>query len=346
MVHDELLEHAFTTRQRLVSVLRRTRVPELAAYTEVLSEARRVLHTEDPSYRPRDTEGRPGGLLYLRWGVPTVIVPDLHARMDFFLRVLLNRSPRGYTFLEELALGLAQIVCVGDAFHAEGRAAARWKLAFQEFTNGYRRRSNMDEEMRESMGLMEMVLLVKSAFPNAFHFLKGNHENIANEHGDGNYPFGKFAYEGAMVTQYIRQFYGDEFLAEYAAFEKQLPLLAVGSNFIVSHAEPRTFYPRDAVINYRRNADVVYDLTWTNNDAAEPGSVAAMLEHYLPGRENTYYFGGHRPITGSFHTRAGGRYVQIHDPTRFIIANLPPDREIDLNRDIYPLDENLNQLLG
>jgi hypothetical protein len=80
---------------------------------------------------------------------------------------------------------------------------------------------------------------------------------------------------------------------------------------------------------------VVYGLTWTDNDSAEEGSVKRMLDHYLGdgASEWGYYFGGHRPVSGSYNLRAGGRFVQIHDPDRAVIVHIPASGAIDLDRD-------------
>jgi hypothetical protein len=196
----------------------------------------------------------------------------------------------------------------------------------------------MDEEMRESLGLMQMVMECKAAFPHRFHFLKGNHENIANEEGGGNHPFVKFALEGFMVADYMRLFYGDEVLAGHYEFEKLLPLLAVGHGFLASHAEPARFFPRERVVAFRDDPQVVLGLTWTGDGEAEADSVRRMLEHYLGQAEGAYYFGGHRPVRG-FNLRADGRYVQIHDPERWVLALLPADGRIDPQRDILDIGE-------
>jgi hypothetical protein len=240
--------------------------------------------------------------------------------------------------LECLEAGELQVLCLGDGMHAEARAAARWKAAQREFVDGYRRHARMDEEMRESLGLMQMVMECKAAFPHRFHFLKGNHENIANEEGGGNHPFVKFALEGFMVADYMRLFYGAEILAGHYDFEKQLPLLAVGSGFLASHAEPAEFYPWERVVACRDDPQVVLGLTWTGDEEAEDGSVRRMLEHYLGQAEEGYYFGGHRPVRG-FNLRADGRYVQIHDPERWVLGLLPADGRIDPQRDILDIGE-------
>ncbi len=335
-------------RRGLGAIADRASHPDHAAYLQKLRDTLRTLESEPEELRPRDSRSRPGGLIFLAHGRVTVVVPDLHARMDLLLTALDHRISDGATVLDGLSTGRVQLVCVGDGFHAEARAAGRWRKAFEEFKRGYRHHRNMDDEMRESLGLMEIVIDLKRRFPTGFHFLKGNHENIANEDGDGNYPFGKFAFEGEMVTEYVKKFYGEPFLETYYRFEKALPLLAVGSRFLVSHAEPARFYPREQVIDYRSRPQVVYGLTWTADDAAEPGSVERMLEHYLGAdgaggtdatdrMDGALYFGGHRSIRGRYNLRAGGRYVQLHNPERRLITVIGADGRFDFDRDIVDL---------
>ena len=64
-----------------------------------------------------------------------------------------------------------------------------------------------------------------------------------------------------------------------------------------------------------------------------------MLEDQL-GQDNAgraYYFGGHRPVRDRYGVRADGRYIQIHDPDRFVVAWLQPEREIEPDRDVCEL---------
>jgi hypothetical protein len=312
--------------KRLIEIYKRTQPPSSESYLRLLDLLEQVLENEDERVRPRDAAGRPGGILCLFPDIPTVIVPDLHARLDFFLSVMLAPLAGGRTTLEAVSRRELQVVCLGDAFHAEGRRAARWQQALAEFQSGFEKHRHMDDEMRESLGVMEMVMEMKKTFPLHFHFLKGNHENIANENGGGNFPFRKYAYEGAMVLDYVRRFYGEEFLRAYYNYEKSLPLLAIGDGFLISHAEPRKFYDTESVLNYHSRSAVVAGLTWTDNDEADRSSVRKMIEHYLPEEawERARYFGGHRPVSDRYLTRADGRYVQIHNPQRFQVAYLAP----------------------
>ena len=305
-----------------------------------MQRAVQALEEESAQVRPPSRSGEPGGLILLREDLPTVLVPDLHARTEFLASVLGFRLDGGARVLDRLLEGTIQVVCVGDGFHAEGRAVRRWQAALEEFKHGYRRHEAMDAEMRESLALMEMVMELKVAVPEGFHFLKGNHENITNEQGEGNYPFLKFANEGLMVLVYMRAFYGEAVLEAHARFEKRLPLLAVGRNFLVSHAEPAGFFGREELLEYRQLPEVVYGLTWTDNGESEDDSVGRMLEHYLGEQrsQGAYYFGGHRAVRGRFALRAGGRYVQIHNPEGYIVAALPALGDIDLERDIREIE--------
>ena len=310
-----------------------------------------ALEELSPHFRPRDTDGDPGGLVQLRPEVPTIVVPDIHARADLVVSVLGFRSARhgiDVPLIDALAEGRAQLVFVGDYVHAEARARERWRQAFQEFQTGYSRRAAMDEEMAESLGTLQTVALLFAALPQGVIGLKGNHENIANEDVEGNMPFGKFVYEGAMVAEYMNRFYAGRPFETVYRFEKSLPLLAVGSSFIVGHAEPARFVGRDELINGMGDPDVVSSLTWTANDEAESGSVAQMLEHYLPHADSSasVYLGGHRPVTGLFTTRAMGKYVQIHNPDLFVAAALSAGRPFDPARDVVEIPDNRSALNG
>ena len=203
-----------------------------------------ALADENPVVRPRDSSGRPGGLVLLNPNLTTVLVPDLHARTGY-LAALIDMEIDGVRLLERLLGGTLQVLCVGDGFHSEARGAERWRRAWEEYQEGYLSHEAMDGEMAESLSLMAMVMILKTAAPDAFHFLKGNHENVANVDTDGNRPFGKYAWEGQMVRDWFLEFLGRDVLDRWAGFENSLPLLAVGDHFLVSHAEPRRAYGRD-----------------------------------------------------------------------------------------------------
>ena len=328
-------------KSRFIEVYERKNPPEIEPYIQLLKRANQLLDNETENIRPYDSSGLPGGLIYLKEDIPTIIVPDIHGRMDFFLSLLFATESDGDSILDKTARETLQILCLGDGFHSERRGADRWKKALDEFKDSYEKHNHMDDEMRENLGVMEMVQELKLAFPDHFHFLKGNHENIANEKGEGNFPFRKYAFEGPMVMEYVTKFYGEAFLKTYYEFEKKLPLLAVGNGFLVSHSEPAAFFDKESVIEYRENPHVVEGLTWTDNDAAEEGSVQRMLQYYLGDTGPGLYFGGHRPVTGMYNLRAEGKYVQIHNPDKFIVTLVKNGRAFDPERNIIEIPNKM-----
>lgn len=151
--------------EKLREIYYREGPPERGAYLETLRAVLEVLGTEPEGIRPADQDWRPGGLVLLDRELPTIVVPDLHARMDFFLSVLAYEAEKERKAIDLLAEGRLQIVCLGDGVHSEGRAAGRWRAALGEFQEEYRTHDSMDGEMRESLGLMGMVMEVKRSFP-------------------------------------------------------------------------------------------------------------------------------------------------------------------------------------
>lgn len=335
-------------KNRLFDIWDRRDPPDPNDFLQLVERINQDLINEDENIRPHDALDLPGGIISLKQNIPTILVPDIHARMDLILSIMLFEDADGHTVIQNMAMDKVQVVCVGDGVHAEKRAAQRWANAFKEFETDYAVHKNIDEEMRESFGVMEMIMEIKSCFPLNFHFLKGNHENISNEEGDGNHPFMKFSYEGPMVAYYVEKFYGEEFLEKYSNFEKNLPIFAIGKNFLVSHAEPRTFYDRETLIEYRDHPEAIIGLTWTSDDAAEDDSVGHMIDYYIDNinQDAAYYFGGHRPVKGLYNERANGRYIQIHNPDKFIIAVIDPNKQINLEEDIIEIDNCVEKING
>ena len=167
--------------------------------------------------------------------------------------------------------------------------------------------------------------------------MKGNHENIANEDSADNRPFGKFVYEGAMVTSWFLKFMKEDTFNKYYEFEKKLPVFAVGDRFCVTHSEPRKHHRRQELIEAMNKREIVFDLTWTANGEAETNSVNEYLEEYFPGDIQARMFGGHRPVDGCFNTRARGQYLQIHNPGRYIAAYIRDMSDFSTERDILIL---------
>lgn len=321
-------------KSRIMQIRKRRDLPDKTDFFKLLSQVMHVYKNEDPAIRPKDKNGFSGGLINLK-NRETILIPDLHARYNFLLSLFFWESSPGNTVLDRLASDDIQVLSVGDIFHSEGHQRNRWKAALKEFSDGYKKAENMKAEMVDCFNTIEMIILAKLAFPDNFHIIKGNHENIANERGNGNFPFGKYAYEGQMVLDFVIKFLGEDFLRAYYQYEKEFPVFVTGPNFLVSHSEPEKFFTREEMINYRDNQELIKGLTWTDNGKSEPGTVRKMLDYYLPGIENSFYFGGHRPVPDSYNLRAEGKYVQFHNPSHYNIVRIKGD--INLDRDIFEI---------
>ncbi len=338
-------------REQLYSFLNENKLPDHGTLSSLCEYAVSVLENENIYYRPKDKSLKSGGLLDFSSGdfagIPVIVVPDLHARGKFLFDILECSIPgENVTVLEMLEAGRVIICCVGDIFHAEGRAKERWKEAYLDYEKfieddfDFETSPSMTEEMIENLSLLEMLLLLKTTFPPFFHVLKGNHENILNNGDFGNRPFRKFADEGNMVYSYLECAYDQIIPYIIDLYEKNLPVCAVFTNCVVSHAEPLRAYSREEIINYRKNPDVIFGLTWTPNDASEKKSCEKTMKN-LMGRKfahDAIWFGGHRPILGTYLLRQEGKYIQIHNPNEENIAYVLPDRKFNPETDIFNVE--------
>lgn len=328
---------------QLKEIVENSSLPEHDVLLNLCNEVIDTLETESDVYRPRDKSERylPGGLLdFTKYhnDVPIVVIPDLHARVDFLMNILdfeiqiKDEKKSIYEFLKDKKI---RIICVGDIFHSEGRCFIRWKESYSEYLKGNILSDGMKLEMQENLILLQLLLILKKNFSEDFHILKGNHENILNEEGNGNHPFYKFANEGNMFYDFMCEVYGDALIYVISCFEHALPICAISNNLIVSHAEPAKSISRNKIINYRKNPQTVLDLTWTSNDSAIEDSVKKTIKNLL-GKfsNNVTWIGGHRPVENNFSLRQSGLFVQIHNPSQQNIAIVFPDEKFDPLKDI------------
>jgi hypothetical protein len=326
---------------RMAELTRSKKVPSSDKIISALEEVKKVMDSENPLIRPNGKGGAPGGLILLK-DLPLIIVPDLHARVDY-MKALANWTPPGMDMpvLSLLESGKIQVVCVGDGFHSEGAKQKRWMQAYKEYTGRFDKHKAMDSEMRDSLTLMLLVMDWKIHYPDLFHFLKGNHENIMNENSRDNRSFAKFAAEGEMVKLWSRQFLGEKVLSRYYDFEKFLPIMAVGNQCCITHAEPRNYYTREEIINCYSRRKIIFDFTWTDNGESKKGVVASYLNEYFPDLPEGRMYGGHRPVRELYQLRNNGKYVQIHNPNSYAAVYLKDLSDFDNNQGLHYLD-NLN----
>jgi len=274
--------------------------------------------------------GRNGGLVQLKRNLRTLVIPDLHARRDYLVRVLKQRDPRTrQKYGDLLSEGQLQVVVLGDGMHAEGRAAARWARAD--------RRQNdraITREAAESLGTMKLVMDLKAAHPDNFHYLKGNHDNICNRRGGGDYPMYKYAErhgEAALLKGFLERNYGQEFVRRWSTFERKLPIVAVGKGFALAHSGPGRVTSKRAI--QRRKACAVKRFTWTDltgNNRRQDRIARRQLREL--GVSDGFFLAGHRPAR---RVRRQGCFYQINSESRMYYAVLEPGSQFDPQRHLF-----------
>ena len=299
-----------------------------------------VLANESEKYRPANCVGQPGSLLKLyeedKRCLPVVIIPDIHARPDFIQNILDCTLPKlKLTVMQALEQKKIDLVCVGDAVHTE-LFSLRWKLISAEFEQGIHTGHYMQDEMIATLSTLCAIMSLKILFPENFHFLKGNHENILNSNLGGDYAFYKYADEGEMVKRFIQEYYDEKLLNLIAQYENLLPLVAYGKNYVVSHAEPADTFTTEQLIDARFEEGVVEGLIWTRNGQVKKQTVVPIMNELL-GKKNAkkaFYFSGHRPVKEDYALRQNGKLVQIHNPRKQNIVVVMPDKAFDFKKDI------------
>lgn len=314
---------------------------ELLSYDiffKILNDVSDLLENEKTNYRSVARDGRAGGLIdFHKDSLPVVVIPDLHARPDFLMNILDFEIFDNCTIYEALKNKKLRLVSVGDLLHTERNTRVRWAIAGTEFDAGNFTGPAMMAEMQEGLNLESALFSLKIAFPEYVHILKGNHENILNQTGNGDFAFCKYADEGYMGKTFVQEYYGEDILYLISCVEKNLPLFYFGKKCMVSHAEPKSVYTREELINARLEKGVVEGLTWTDNGEAMPGSVLGIIENLTEEKKwagDYVYIGGHRPVQGNYKYRQNGLFIQIHNPSRQIITIVYSDREFNPETDI------------
>lgn len=318
-------------------------MPDYNSMVEKLDRCVSLLENEDSGYRPKEKSEKKysGGLICFNnenSQKPVIVIPDIHARADFLLNVLKLNIEAGnekMSVLQALEKDLIYVVCAGDLFHSELRGFNRWRKAFAEYKSGDILSTSMQEEMKENLAVLQIVMDLKLAFPAGFHVLKGNHENVLNEEGHGNHPFYKMAAEGEMFYSFLREQYDDALIYLWSCFEHSLPVCAVFKNLVVSHAEPAFNMNKTKIINYRKHPEVILGLTWTDNGQAKTSSVSKTIKSLVNKNcRDVIWIGGHRPVNGKYALRQRGKYIQLHNPNEQNIAFVVPDRKFNPETDI------------
>jgi len=194
----------------------------------LLQQVNEILEHE--KYRPRDKDGRPGGVVALPDESAVIIVADLHAKVDNLLVALSQNN-----FLEALDAGRASLVILGDAVHPEGDTVL--------------------DEMVSSMLMMDLIFKLKVEFPQQVFYIRGNHDSFSEEIAKNGIP------QGLLWQKTLQKQRGKAYKKEMSRFYELLPFVAYSRHFVACHAAPPVSSTSlDKIINIRKNRKLYKEL--------------------------------------------------------------------------------------
>ncbi len=275
MTELEASEHMRAWRlaklERLAEVLGAPIEPLPRAEALDLIERVNALMEREP-YRLPTRDDRPGGVLRLPARPIPVFVGDLHACIDNLLVVLTQNG-----FLNGLIDGSAALILVGDAVHPD--------------VPGH------EEEMEPSMLLMDLIFRLKLRFPERVFYLRGNHDDFADDISKGGVPQG-LLWEQALLDQR-----GPRYRDAMQHYYDLLPYIAVTPHYVCCHAGPPTMRAsRDDLIHIRDKPKLAQQLTRlrlrkpNSPSGYGPGDVRRLCKR-LGVDPNTPLVVGHTPLT-------------------------------------------------
>ncbi|HLI05446.1 MAG TPA: metallophosphoesterase [Ktedonobacteraceae bacterium] len=302
--------------------------------------------------------------------LPTIIIPDLHARRTMLTDILSAPIGAGSSTGEQvfglLQKGLINVVCVGDIVHSE--EPSNWVIN----RDGEWTPALLDKEMVRSLGAGIMVMYLKLQFPDHFHCLRGNHDDMVMEFG----PFRKFVGlrrdeqdevvvvegrpvltgdkgESELVRDWVltREGWGQAFLDAWTQFERALPLFAQGSYFVVSHTLPRIPLSEAALHDPGKPREVTSELT--QRRGVNGDSIVRTLENLGIKSIIQRWFYGHTPVSaekngGKYEEGLDGLLIRLNNPKNYVFAYVPAsddERRFDPIRDVYiksPAEEHFH----
>lgn len=196
-----------------------------------LRQVNEIMRVE--SYRKKDSEGRPGGVLDLPDCLSPIVVGDLHAKVDNLLKILSEGS-----YLSALSRGDAGLVLLGDAIHSEN--------------------DHELEQMETSLLILDLIFKLKLRFPENVFYLRGNHESFEERVSKCGVP------QGLIFLRRAREIRGQSYVEQLRTFYERQPYVVRSKDFIACHAgPPRNKTKLQELIDIRSHPDLAHELVWT-----------------------------------------------------------------------------------
>ncbi len=223
------------------------------------------------AHRPKNRLGVPGGILKLPAQMTPVIVGDLHAQVDNFLKILSENN-----LLKNMEQNRACLLLLGDLVHSE--------------------QDGEMEKMDSSLLIMDLFFKLKIKYPEQVFFVRGNHDSFSQRVMKGGIS------QGLLWSKHVTYTRGPEYKRAMEEFYRLLPFVALNGQFVACHAAPAySKAPMEKLVNIVDHPQLMEELVL--NRLQRPnypsGYTKGDVKQFLAGLElqrNTPLIVGHNPL--------------------------------------------------
>jgi hypothetical protein len=245
-----------------------------------LREVNALLNNEP--WRPKNLQGRPGGLVEIPADATPVIVGDLHAQVNNLLKILSENC-----LLDCLRMKNAALIILGDAVHSE--------------------MIHETAKFETSMLIMDLIFRLKLLYPGNFYYIRGNHDSFDPEINKNG------VFQGILWREALLKQRGEAYVKEMQTFYDTLPYAIRSDSFLACHAgPPREAITRNDLINIAGNPHLAVELVTTRMQRPNHlgGYTKGDIKRLRKGLDlppKTRFIVGHTPMDpfGSFWLHAG-----------------------------------------
>lgn len=328
LLKDKKMMRVATWRRKKLNKIRRLFdgkidiLPEKSALNLIL-EVNRILETE--SFRDRDREGNPGGVIRLPDKMIPFVIGDLHGNVDNLFVIL---SQNG--FLDAMEQGKACMVILGDAVHLEEEGRY--------------------QEMDSSILIMDVILTLKRIFPRQVFYLRGNHDGFSDEISKAGVA------QGLLWKKALNKTRGKEYRRAMQRFYDLLPYVAYSKHMICTHAAPPTSkVTREMLVNIQSHRELIKELNQNRlQQSSRPGgytkSDVKRFRKLFNLPADTPVIVGHTPISmdDTIWSKVGdidNHYVVYGGNKRWIgVMTLLDEKMYPLTYPVEPIVDYINTL--
>jgi predicted phosphodiesterase len=157
--------------------------------------------------RPKDLEGRPGGIIKLNQSSKFIVIGDLHSSTSN-LKAILNHD-HNYSKLKRKLLTL---IILGDAIHNDETGKIK--------------------QMASSLEILEYLFSLLAELGDKLIYIRGNHDTF------DECLVKSGVLQGLEFKNYLLEKRGEVYVQEVDKFFYHLPVFIIGKSFVITHAGP------------------------------------------------------------------------------------------------------------